>query len=124
MTVAAQLLDKAKERRSIPTDMALAARVGRSRQAVAQWRSGAKHPEDDMICELARLAEVDPAPYLVAAAAERSHGVAAKTWAALARQLGAAAAIACVAMFYAPIAPASVPEPAKLNICSDMHYAK
>lgn len=93
MNAVAQLMDLAKARKGIETDMALAERLGRSRQTTSHWRNGVKCPEDDQVMELAKLAAEDPAPWLVAVQAQRSTGSAAATWAALARKLGAAAAV-------------------------------
>jgi len=98
MGIVASLLDKAKERRSIPTDMALGERLGRSRAIVSQWRKGEKYPEEDVLCALADLAGEEQAKVLVGVQAERTTGPAHRAWERLARQLGAAAALALVVL--------------------------
>lgn len=97
MAIVATLLDKARDRRGIPTDMALGERLGKSRQVISQWRSGDKYPDEDMIVRLAELAGDQPAQWLVAIKAVRSDGAAGKAWAELAKRLGAVAAVLLVA---------------------------
>lgn len=96
MSVLATLIDKAKQKRGIPTDMALAERLGRSRQLISEWRSGNAYPDEELIVALAELAGDDPAEWLVAVKAVRADGKAGKVWAALAKRLGAAAAVVLV----------------------------
>ncbi|WP_237052781.1 hypothetical protein [Marilutibacter chinensis] len=114
MSTTATLLDKAKKRRSYPSDMALAAAVGVSRSIVSEWRKGTKFPSEDHVCALARMAGEDAAPWLVLTQAEKSTGPAHRAWLDLARQLGAAAALAVVALMVFP-APAKAKVPANLN---------
>ena len=97
MAIVAALLDKARSVRSIPSDLALAERLGISRQAVSNWRHGDKFPDEETIAQLALLAGDDPAQWLVAIKAVRTDGAAGKAWAALAKRLGAAAAVLLVA---------------------------
>ena len=97
MAIVAALLDKARATRSIPSDLALAERLGISRQAVSNWRHGDKFPDEETIAQLALLAGDDPAQWLVAIKAVRTDGAAGKAWAALAKRLGAAAAVLLVA---------------------------
>ncbi|WJI17481.1 helix-turn-helix domain-containing protein [Pseudoxanthomonas winnipegensis] len=92
----ATLMDKARQRRGIPTDMALGERLGRSRQVVSQWRSGDKFPDEEVIVQLADLAGDDPGEWLLAIKAVRSEGAAGRAWAALAKRLGASAALLIV----------------------------
>jgi transcriptional regulator with XRE-family HTH domain len=100
----ATLLDKAREHSRITSDSAIAERFGVSRQAVSQWRSGKDQPSDERIIALARLADIDPSPFLLLAAAARANGAAAKAWAELARRLGAVATSIAVALLtFSPI---------------------
>lgn len=101
MSIVATLMDKARTRRGIPTDMALGERLGRSRQVVSQWRSGDKYPDEDVIVQLAELAGDDPAQWLIAIKAVRTEGPAGKVWAALAKRLGTVAAIVLCAIGFA-----------------------
>lgn len=123
MSVVATLMDKARERRGIPTDMALGERLGRSRQIVSQWRSGDKYPDEDVIVQLAELAGDDPAQWLIAVKAIRTEGPAGKVWAALARRLATTAALLAVVVFPA------LPERAQaatqdVSAAQSRHYAK
>lgn len=54
-----KLLDKAKQSRSLPTDMALADALHVGRAAVSGWRHGVRHP-DPVAC--ARIAEMAGEP--------------------------------------------------------------
>jgi len=98
-------MDKVRAR-GFDTDMAIAARLGRSRQVVSQWRSGGKFPEDDTVIELAKLAGEKAGPWLVLVQSERSSGQAGKEWAEIARKMGAAAALVLL------VGAASMPLPA------------
>lgn len=123
MAIVAALLDKARATRSIPSDMALGERLGVSRQAVSNWRHGEKFPDEETIAQLAILAGDDPAQWLVAIKAVRTEGAAGKAWAALAKRLGAAAAVLLVvALPYG--ASAKAPDPAAFSDGSSVHYAK
>ncbi|MGH8077997.1 MAG: hypothetical protein ACREPE_11825 [Lysobacter sp.] len=102
------LLDKAKETRSLPSDMALAARLGKTRSLISAWRKGDKLIQDDDIAQLADLAKLPPERCLVMIRAEQSHGKAHAAWERLARQLGMAASLAFVTLFSTPFANAGV----------------
>lgn len=106
MSAIAQLLDKAKKTRSIPSDNAFAASMGLRRQVISQWRSGDSYPSEDNIAQLAEAAGEDPVTWLVRVKAERTEGPAGKAWARLARQLGAAASIAILMIALALPVPA------------------
>ncbi|MBD9368365.1 hypothetical protein [Xanthomonas sp. XNM01] len=93
MSIVATLLDKARTRRGVPTDMALAERLGRSRAVVSEWRAGKSYPDEDLICALAEMAGDDPGEWLLAIKAVRTDGRAGKVWAALAQRLGTATAV-------------------------------
>ena len=97
MAIVATLLDKARTRRGIPTDMALAERLGRSRAVVSEWRAGKSYPDEDLIVTLAQLAGDDPGEWLLAVKAVRTDGAAGKIWAQLAKRLGAAATVLLMA---------------------------
>lgn len=59
MTAVNNLLDKAKQLRSLPSDNALAGELGVSRQRVSAWRHGTNHP-DPVAC--ARISELTGEP--------------------------------------------------------------
>lgn len=93
MSAIAELLDLAKKAKHIDTDNAFAVSLNWRRQIVSQWRNGESYPSEENIAFLAGLAHEDPATWLVRIKAERSEGAAGKAWAALAKRLGAAAAL-------------------------------
>ncbi|MDI9239855.1 hypothetical protein QLQ15_13165 [Lysobacter sp. LF1] len=98
MNAIANLLDKAKTTKGIPSDNAFAVAMGWRRQVISQWRSGDSYPSEDNIAQLAEVANEDVVKWLVTVKAERTDGPAGKAWARLARQLGTAAALALVAL--------------------------
>ena len=99
----------------------IAQRLGRSKQLVSNWRSGAKVPEDDDVMALARMAGERPDSWLAIAQAARSHGAARSRWEAIAKQLGAAAVVVlAVALPY----PAKATVAPKLNAGDFVHYAQ
>jgi len=114
MQTISALLDKAKKRRSLASDTALATVFGLHRQAISKWRNGEAYPSQDHIAQLADLAGEDPAAWLVRVQAEREQGAAGEAWRRLARQLGAAAALALAAALPYHGSEAGV-NPAKLN---------
>ena len=98
MSNIANLLDKARERRSLASDNALAQSLHVSRSIVSEWRKGTKPVPDDRICALASMAGEDAGIWLVKIHAESAHGDTARAWAKLARQLGAAAVVSVAAL--------------------------
>lgn len=93
-----KLLDKARATCSLPSDVALAEKLGVSRQLVSQWRKGANPMSDDRIAQIAHLAREDGGRWLLTIHAERASGAAAKDWQALLRRFGAAAALGVVVL--------------------------
>lgn len=101
MSIVATLLDKARARKGIASDNALAQHLGTNRQVVSQWRHGDSYPSEDNIAELAEMAGDDPVQWLVAVKAVRSEGKARKAWTALAKRLAAVTAgIGVIALAY------------------------
>ncbi|EFF49016.1 conserved hypothetical protein [Xanthomonas citri pv. aurantifolii str. ICPB 10535] len=82
-------MDKARAKRGLTSDSAIAVELKRSRQVVSQWRNGDAYPDEDLIVSLAEMAGDDPSEWLVAVRAIRSEGKAGKAWAALAKRLAA-----------------------------------
>lgn len=93
MTAVAQLLDKVRNTCSLPSDAALAERLGITRQTIHCWRHGIAFPNEDHVARMAGMAHEDPGAWLLKVKAESSTGAAGKAWAALAKRLGAAAAV-------------------------------
>lgn len=93
MRTVAELLDKAKECRSIPSDNGLAKVLGVSRAAVSEWRTGAKRMPDARVRELAVMAKQDPGEWLVAVHAAWAVGDEAKDWASVLARIASAACL-------------------------------
>lgn len=102
MSAIAELLDQAKKAKGIESDNAFAVALNWRRQVISAWRNGDSYPSEENIAFLAGLAHQDAATWLVRIKAERSDGAAGKAWAALAKKLGAAAAIALMVMGFSP----------------------
>jgi transcriptional regulator with XRE-family HTH domain len=98
MNAVNKLLDKAVETCSPAKDIALAEKLGVTRQLVNQWRKGTNPLSDERIAQLAKLANEDAGTWLVLVRAEQAQGEAKKEWAKLAKHLGAAAALFAVAL--------------------------
>jgi len=103
-------LDAARSRAGLPSDYALAARLGATRAAVSSWRCGRKFPDALHAFRLAELAQCDPAKALAdmeLERAERQHrDDAAAGWRSILQRIGGAAAmVAMVAGFGAAPSP-------------------
>lgn len=87
-----KLLDLARERANLPSDYALAAAIGITRQRVSQMRSRRDNPGDGVVIRLAELAELDPGYALACMHAVRAKRTPErKAWESLARKAGMAA---------------------------------
>jgi ribosome-binding protein aMBF1 (putative translation factor) len=78
------LIDKAANAAG-GSDNKLATMLGTSRQVVSNWRHGQKEPAIEKQIEMAKIAGIDPAPIVIAAAVEKTGHEGAL---ALVRQLG------------------------------------
>lgn len=103
------LIDKARDETGA-NYTEIAARLNRSKQLVSNWRSGAKVPEDADIIALARMAKDRPEPWLATAQAARTHGEARDRWEAIAKHLGAAAAVVLAVALPWPVQAAITPQ--------------
>lgn len=114
-------LDKFKETRSLPSDNAAALALGIHRATVSGWRKRGTQAEPHVIAQLAAAIGEEPGAWLALVESQRARSDAdRKAWAAVARRLGAAAAVAVVALF--PLHEASAA--ATLTDGPVMHYAK
>lgn len=92
-----QLLDAAKAAQALPSDYALAARMGISRSAVSGYRHGRTRPDDTMAARLAELAGLDPDATVAAMHAQRAASEPERQrWERIAERLQRAGAAACV----------------------------
>lgn len=101
MNTMSELLDKMRERCSLASDNALGRRIGVSRQAIYQWRTGSKYPNEDMIAQIARNAGVDPGEWLVRVQVERSSGDTRRGYMSILERIGAT--MAAIVLFLTPI---------------------
>lgn len=99
MSAQASLLDKVREKCSIPSDNALAQRIGISRAAVSEWRSDQRPMPDERIAQLCAMAHIEPAEWLARLHAERAaSAVERRAWMSILERLRPAAAVAGLAM--------------------------
>ncbi|MDG2518414.1 hypothetical protein [Lysobacter soli] len=99
MTSTIKLLDQWKAAKGITSDNAAALALEVSRQAASRWRNGLAQAEPHTIARMAREIGQDAGAWMALVEAERAKSAEdRKAWIALARQLGAAAAIACFAV--------------------------
>lgn len=97
------LLDKVKEICSIPSDNALAVRLGVQRQAISKIRREEMHLSDERIAELCNMAKLDGPTWLTKIHAERAQTPAERAmWKTMLERLGgvAAAIVAVVVAHY------------------------
>lgn len=123
MAVLDALIDRARDKAKLPSDNALAIHLGLARQTVSQWRREGKYPDEEVIVRLAEMAHEDPGQWLVAIKAVRADGKAGKVWAALAKRLGAAAAVVMLGVMLALPLHADASQPG-FEQGRSMHYAK
>lgn len=114
----ANLIDRARTKRGITSDMALAEHFGLNRQSVSKWRKGDAYPSQDHITELAEMAGENPIQWLVAIQAEREKGKAGKAWSLLAKQLGAAAALVLAVALPYDAKAATAPQAEQSSACT------
>jgi len=116
-----ELLDAARSRAGIPSDYALAARLGVTRASVSGWRRGKQVPDAGHVFELANLAGLDGVTVWAEIELQRAElaqlplNVAA--WRSLLQRLGgAAAAVAMVAgLGVAPSPSQAAPDQSRVN---------
>lgn len=96
MTAAAKLLDKASALCSPANQSGLATKIGVARATVSQWKTGVVPFPAERIAEVARIAHLDPAEWVVLVEAEQAKGEARKAYTSLVKRLGIAALLAIV----------------------------
>lgn len=94
MTTIAELLDTVKETCSIPSDNALAEKMGVNRQLLWQVRRGEKPLSDERIAQLCALAKLDGPEWMARIHAERAQSPAERAlWSKMLTRLAAAALV-------------------------------
>lgn len=117
------LLDKATERCSPSNGEGLAKKLGVTRSAVSKWRTGSPIAEKHLTA-LIEVAHADPRVAVTVLQEQATTSQERSVWGALARQLGAAAALAIVGLFVALPGQAQASTDDSLTAAPVMHYAK
>lgn len=101
MAVAAELLDKYRNARSLASDMALAEQLGVTRALVSKWRAGDRQPQTPQVETMCKATGEDEGVWLTLLAAEREVTPAARAsllrLVDIAKKYGHAACIAVMA---------------------------
>lgn len=99
MTATLDLLARFKTAKSITSDNAAAHELGLTRGAISRWRNSGGQAEPHVVEAMCKALGIDVLPWLARIESERAHGSEnAKVWASVARRLGAATAVAFVAL--------------------------
>lgn len=94
MTAVGDLLDAARERTGLPSDNALAARIGIQRQLLSKARQGEKPLPDERIAQICALAKLDGPTWIALIHAERATSSTERAlWKLMLDRMGAAAAV-------------------------------
>lgn len=103
MSALAELLDAVRERSGLPSDMALATKLGIQRQTLHQARKGVAGLSDERIAQLCELGKLDGAVWMAKIHAERATSpVERKVWRSVLDRLSAAAAVLMLVVVAAP----------------------
>ncbi|HEL4114880.1 TPA: DUF3693 domain-containing protein [Stenotrophomonas maltophilia] len=103
MSALAELLDAVRERSGLPSDMALATKLGIQRQTLHQARKGVAGLSDERIAQLCELGKLDGAVWLAKIHAERATSpVERRVWRSVLDRLSAAAAVLMLVVVAAP----------------------
>jgi len=94
MTAVAELLDAARERTGLPSDNALAARIGIQRQLLSKARAGEKPLPDERIAQICAMAKLDGPTWIAMIHAERATSATERAlWRLILDRVSAAAAV-------------------------------
>ncbi|PPT86411.1 hypothetical protein XarzCFBP7410_04295 [Xanthomonas arboricola pv. zantedeschiae] len=89
-----ELLDKGRERSNLPSDNALAQRIGVTRAVISSWRAGRNPMPDERIAQICALAKLDGGEWMARIHGERAASPAEKAlWRSVLDRLSAAAAV-------------------------------
>lgn len=104
-TATVRLLDLWKQEKGLESDYAAAQTLGVTRGSPSNWRHGRSHAAPALVQRMASDIGQDAGAWLALVESERATTAAdRKAWASLARQLGAAATVAAVALIATPLA--------------------
>ncbi|PPU06834.1 hypothetical protein XacyCFBP2565_21230 [Xanthomonas arboricola pv. corylina] len=92
-----ELLDKARERANLPSDNALAQRIGVTRAVISSWRKDRYPMPDERIAQVCALAKLDGGEWMARIHGERAASPAERAlWRSVLDRLSAAAAVAAL----------------------------
>lgn len=119
-SITAQLFTRWKVARGFTSDRAALQSLGVSHGAAVHWKAG-RNADADVIERMARDLGENAGALVAQAMAEQTKGEAARTWARIAKQLGAAAALVLAVALPWRVNDA---DGVKLNDGRDVHYAQ
>jgi len=103
MSAVGELLDAARERTGIPSDNALAARLGIQRQLLSKARAGENPLSDERIAQICALAKLDGPTWIAMIHAERATTPTERAlWRLMLDRMGAAAAVVALVALSMP----------------------
>lgn len=99
MTTTVEFLDAIKARHGLPSDYALAAKLGTTRSCISNYRSRRSHLDDSTAIHVANLLEMEAGYVMACAHAERAKSDAERTaWKSIMQKLGGAAALVLIGL--------------------------
>jgi len=111
MNTTCDFLDAIKARHNLPSDYALSAKLGITRQCMSRYRQKSDYLGDSTAIRVAELLEIDPAIVVAAAHQERSKKPEEKAvWESILQKLGGAAALVLIG-----VGGLSAPSPAQAS---------
>lgn len=103
MSAIDEMLDLARERTGLPSDNALAERLGVNRQLLWQARRGSKPLSDERIAQICALAKLDGPMWIAMIHAEKAQSATERTlWKLMLDRLSAAAAVVALVALSMP----------------------
>ncbi|HDS1524383.1 TPA: hypothetical protein QEL67_001585 [Stenotrophomonas maltophilia] len=103
MSAIDEMLDLARERTALPSDNALAERLGVNRQLLWQARRGSKPLSDERIAQICALAKLDGPMWIAMIHAEKAQSATERTlWKLMLDRLSAAAAVVALVALSMP----------------------
>lgn len=127
MKTTCHFLDAVKTRHALPSDYALAKKLGITSQSITQYRNGRLLLSDSMAITVANLLEIDPAIVISSAHAERAKKPEERAiWEGIIERLGgvAAALVLGVGLVSAPPQAEAAQAPISHNSMTNLHYVK
>lgn len=129
MTAVADLLDAARERTGLPSDNALAARIGIQRQLLSKARAGDKPLPDERIAQICAMAKLDGPTWIALIHAERATSATERAlWRLILDRVSAAAAVVALVCISVPgiakAKPVDIQGFARSDIAYSVYYVR